>query len=84
MKHTNNSIFTRVVALMLGLFMLAGAMTSCFGAAGNDSVGATPNTPSVPNHPSTDDEEGNLLYKDPGADGTQSSFLLDTVTVTLN
>ena len=30
------------------------------------------------------DDEGKLLYKDPGADGTQSSFQLDTVTVTLN
>ena len=30
------------------------------------------------------DDEGKLLYKDPGTDGTQSSFLLDTVTVTLN
>ena len=30
------------------------------------------------------DENGNLLYKDPGTNGTQSSFHLDTVTVTMN
>ena len=29
------------------------------------------------------DGEGNLLYKDPGKNGTQSSFLLDTVSVAL-
>jgi hypoxanthine-guanine phosphoribosyltransferase len=29
------------------------------------------------------DGEGNLLYKDPGSNGTQSSFLLDTVSVAL-
>ena len=30
------------------------------------------------------DENGEPLYKDPGVDGTQSSFHLDTVTVTMN
>ena len=52
---TNNSIFTRVLAIMLCVIMLASTMTSCFGNTENDN-GVTP---PVVNPPIVDDEGGN-------------------------
>ena len=74
MKKTNNSIFTRVLALLLCLIMFAGVMTACFRDTEiNEGVGSTTsgdNTtkPSTTTKPTTGTTTGDSAGKDPEED----------------
>ncbi len=70
MKQTNSSTFTRVLALVLCLVMLAGIMTSCLAGTDNDGdtglvpdtkpdpkPDTTPGTPSAPSNPDDGENE---------------------------
>ena len=60
MKHTNNPVFSRLLALVLCFMMLALAMTACSGGAEPDNDGTTPPTASTPpvSDETTDDNTG--------------------------
>ena len=74
MKKTNNSIFTRVLALLLCLILFAGVMTACFRDTEiNEGVGSTTsgdNTtkPSTTTKPTTGTTTGDSAGKDPEED----------------
>lgn len=77
MKHTNNSIFTRVLALVLCLVTVAGLMTACFqdielnegiGSTSGESTtkpGVTTTKPSTTTKPTTGTTTGDVAGNDP-------------------
>ena len=80
---TNNSIFTRVLALMICLVMLAGSLTACLqGVDFENQVGSLPSDngisvyPSKPEVtvPSTGDNSGNNPTEDPDALFSASTY----------
>ncbi len=77
MKHANNSIFTRVLALVLCLVTVAGLMTACFrdielnegiGSTSGESTtkpGVTTTKPSTTTKPTTGTTTGDVAGNDP-------------------